>query len=136
MIVHVLRFGFKEGSSDDDLAAIEAALARLAASESVAFSVVGQDLGDPAAGYTLAYCVAFEDLAALERYMLHEPAHRAADLAILPHVAKLDAVDLSDDRDPELRAKIAALLERKLAADPEIAELMSSIEADFAVEAE
>jgi Stress responsive A/B Barrel Domain len=134
MIVHVLRFSFKEGTSDDELAAIEAALKRLASSEAASFSVVGQDLGTP--DYTLAYCVAFEDLAALERYMLHEPTHIAADRAILPHVANLAAVDLSDDRDPELGAKIAALHQHRLATDPEFAELLRSVEGEFAVDAQ
>jgi hypothetical protein len=135
MIVHVLRFGFKEGTSEEDLAAIEAALARLAASEAVSFSVIGQDLG-PDPEYTFSYCVAFEDLAALERYMLHEPSHRAADFAILPHVAKLAAVDLSDDRDPDLAANIAALHQRRLDTDPEFAALLGSVEGEFAVEAQ
>jgi hypothetical protein len=133
MIVHVLRFRFKEGTSDADLAAIEAALKRLAASDAVAFSTVGQDLGAP--DYTLAYCVAFDDVAALERYMLHEPAHGAADRAILPYVARIAAVDLSDDHDPELRAKISALHQRRLATDHEFAEFMRSVEAELAVEA-
>ena len=133
MIVHVLRFRFKEGTSDEDLAAVEAALKRLATSEALSFSTVGQDLGAPE--YTLAYCVAFENLAALERYMLHEPAHAAADREILPHVAKLAAVDLSDDPDPELRAKIGALHQRRLATDPQFAEFMRSVEAELTVEA-
>jgi hypothetical protein len=136
MIVHALRFGYKEGTTDEEIAAIEAALTRLANVEPVSFSVVGRDLGDPAEGYTLAYCVAFEDLAALERYMLHEPAHREADFAILPHVAKLAAVDLSDDRDPDLAANIAALHQRRLDTDPEFAALLGSVEGEFAVEAQ
>jgi len=135
MIVHVLRFAFKDGTREEDVAAAEAALKRLAASEPVSFSVVGQDLGGAANGYALAYCVAFEDLAALERYMLHEPSHGQADAAILPHVAKIAATDLSDDDDPELGAKIAALHQHRLETDPEFAALLGSVEGEFAVEA-
>jgi hypothetical protein len=135
MIVHVLRFTFKDGTSEEDVAAAVTALERLAASDPVSFSVVGQDLGAPAQDNTVAYCVAFEDLAALERYMLHEPSHPQADAAILPHVAKIAATDLSDDRDPDLGTKIAALHQHRLATDPEFAALLSSVEGDFAVEA-
>ena len=133
MIVHALRFSFKDGTSEEDLAAIEAALRRLASSEATAFSVVGRDLGGP--DYRLAYVVAFEDLAALEHYMLREPSHIAADRVILPHLAKLAALDLADDPDAEIGAKVAALHQRRLETDHEFAELLGSIEGDFAVEA-
>jgi ketosteroid isomerase-like protein len=130
MIVHVLRFSFKEATNDADLAAIEAALGRLATSEAAAFAQIGQDLSD--SEYTLTYCVGFENLATLERYMLHEPAHTVAVRAILPHVAKLAAVDFSDDPDPGLAAKIGALHQRRLDSDPEFAELMNSIGGELA----
>ena len=46
-----------------------------------------------------------DDLAALERY-LYDPVHLDGDFGILPHLAKLSAVHLSDDMDPELNGKI------------------------------
>ncbi|HEV7753514.1 MAG TPA: Dabb family protein [Baekduia sp.] len=123
MIVHVLRFGFADETTHDEIAAIEAALRRLAATEPVAFSVVGQDLGDPAEGFTLSYCVAFDDLAALEHYMLHEPSHKEADFLIMPRVARMAAVDVTDDDDPALRATVGELWQRRIAGDPELAAL-------------
>lgn len=127
MIVHALRFAFKKETSDQQRAEIKQALSGLASSKWAAFSVVGQDLGDPAEGYTLSYCVAFKDLAALEGFLLREPLHPAADLKILPHVAKFSAIDLSDDADATLRAKIGALYEQKVANEPEFLRLMQTI---------
>jgi hypothetical protein len=123
VIVHVLRFGFADETTDDELAAIEAALRRLAATAPVAFSAIGQDLGDPAEGFTLSYCVAFDDLAALERYMIDEPSHKDADLLIMPRVARMAAVDLTDDDDPGLRGRIGEVWRRRIAGDPELAAL-------------
>jgi hypothetical protein len=132
MIVHVLRFGFKSGTSANDKAKVKAALTRLAAVDPVKFSSIGQDLGDPAEGYEMAYCVAFNELADLKQYMLHEPAHRDADFAILPHLSKIAAVDMSDNPDPTLRDQIGALHQYRVTNDPEFAALLSSIAGQFA----
>ncbi|PXX56501.1 stress responsive alpha/beta barrel protein [Nocardia tenerifensis] len=127
MIVHQLRFGFREGTTEEQKADVLAVLRRTAAIESVSFSVVGQHLGDPAAGYEYGYCVGIEDLSALERYM-HDPIHLAGDPEIIPHLARIAiGPDASDDLDPELGAKIMAMHERKLAMYPEWARLMETI---------
>ncbi len=127
MIVHQLRFGFRDETTEAQRADVLAAMRRTAEVESVSFSAVGQHLGDPAAGYTHGFCVGIEDLAALERYM-HDPVHLAGDPEIIPHLARLAiGPDLSDDMDPELGVKIMALNERKLAKYPEWARLMETI---------
>ncbi|WP_280232542.1 Dabb family protein [Nocardia cyriacigeorgica] len=127
MIVHVLRFGFREGVTDQQKELVLATMRRTAAVESVEFSCVGTDLGDPASGFTHAYCVGIADLAALERYM-HDPVHLAGDPVIVPHLAKLAiGPDVSDDPDPELDAKIMALHQRKVRMYPEWDRLMSTI---------
>ncbi|AYF73554.1 Dabb family protein [Nocardia yunnanensis] len=127
MIVHVLRFRFREETTDAQRDAVLAAMRRTAAVESVNFSTVGQNLGDPADGLTHAYCVGIADLDALERY-LHDPVHLAGDPEIVPHFAKLViGPDLSDDPDPELGAKIEALHRRKVAAYPEWEALMATV---------
>jgi hypothetical protein len=95
-----------------------AAMRRTASIESVAFSTVGQDLGDPAEGFTHAYLTAIPDLDALERYM-HDPVHLKGDEVILRRLAKLSAVRLSDDLDPELRQAIYAMHGRKAGMYPD-----------------
>jgi Stress responsive A/B Barrel Domain len=126
MIVNVLRFSFKEGASDTERAAAIESLERLGASSSVAFSVTGRGLGDPSDGYTHAYCVAWKDLAELERYMLHEPEHPAADAAFLPAVERLGMLNFSDDPDPALWHEMEALHKKRL-ENPELAQLIGSI---------
>ncbi|MFD5870059.1 Dabb family protein [Streptomyces sp. NPDC060322] len=126
MIVNILRFSFKDGTTEEEKAHVLATMRRTAAVGSVAFGVVGQDLGDPAEGFTHTYCAGVEDLAALERYM-HEPDHLDGDPAILPHLARLSAVRLSDDMDPGLGEKILAMHLRKVAMYPEWGRLLDSI---------
>lgn len=126
MILNLLRFRFRD---DVDEATKERALAtirRTASSSAVAFSVIGQDLGDPAAGYTHSYCVGIPDLDALERY-LREPAHTEGDKLFLPLLAKLARLASSDDPDPALRGKIGALVQQRLAEEPEWAALFTLI---------
>jgi hypothetical protein len=127
MIVHLLRFGFRDEATDAERAEVLALMKQTAAVESVSFSSVGQNLGDAAAGLTHAYCVGIEDLSALERY-LHDPVHLEGDPQIIPHLAKIAiGPDVSDELDPGLRDKIMALHEAKLAKYPEWARLMESI---------
>ncbi|MGW6909116.1 Dabb family protein [Streptomyces sp. NPDC054940] len=119
MIVHTLRFAFKDGTTDEQKAQVLALMRRTASVESVSFATVGQSLGDPAEGLTHAYCVGIEDLAALERYM-HDPVHLAGDPEILPHLAKISiGPDVSDDMAQELADEIMALHEKKAAMYPE-----------------
>jgi hypothetical protein len=128
MIVNVLRFAFRPEVTAAEQAEVVALMRRTAAVESVAFSTVGQDLGDPADGFTHAYLVAIPDLAALERYM-HDPVHIAGDRTILGRLARLAAVRLADDPDPELGRVVGEMHGRKAAAHPEwgraVEELMS-----------
>ncbi|MEU6379196.1 Dabb family protein [Streptomyces sp. NPDC046909] len=119
MIVHTLRFAFKDGTTEEQKAQVLALMRRTASVESVSFATVGQSLGDPADGLTHAYCVGIEDLAALERYM-HDPVHLAGDPEIIPHLAKISiGPDLSDDMAPGLAGEIMALHEKKAAMHPQ-----------------
>ncbi|MEU7768365.1 Dabb family protein [Nocardia sp. NPDC049190] len=127
MIVHLLRFGFRDETTEEQKAQVLATMRRTASVESVSFSTVGQNLGDASDGLTHAYCVGIEDLAALERY-LHDPVHLDGDPRIIPHFAEIAiGPDVADDPDPELREKIMALHEAKLARYPEWARLMDTI---------
>ncbi|WP_067832637.1 Dabb family protein [Actinomadura kijaniata] len=126
MIVLILRFSFKPDADEETRAGVLAAMRRTAGVESVAFSVVGQDVGDPAEGYTHGYCVGIEDLDALERYM-HDPVHLASDPDILPHLARLSPGRMSDDPDPGLGRRIMELHLEKVAAYPEWGRLVDAI---------
>ncbi|MEU8134726.1 Dabb family protein [Streptodolium elevatio] len=126
MIVNILRFGFKDGTPADVRADVLAAMRRTASVPSVSFATVGRDLGDPAEGYTHAYCVGVEDLAALEEYM-HDPVHLDGDPGILPHLARLAQVRLSDDPAPDLGERILAMHLAKVAKYPDWGLLLDAI---------
>jgi hypothetical protein len=55
---------------------------------------------------------------------MYEPVHRDADFIVHPHMAQMDASDVTDDDEPDLGAKIMDIQQRRLAADPQLAELL------------
>ncbi|MEU3609516.1 Dabb family protein [Streptomyces sp. NPDC035033] len=117
MIVHMLRFAFKETATEEEREEVLAVIRRTASVESVSFSTVGQLLGDPD-GFTHACCVGIADLPALRRYM-HDPVHLAGDPQIMPHLARIAiGPDLSDDMTPTLNRDVLALHEEKVALHP------------------
>ncbi|TDV37752.1 Dabb family protein [Actinophytocola oryzae] len=126
MIVNLLRFSFRAEITEQQRAATLAAMRRTASVDSVSFSSVGQDLGDPAEGFTHAYLAAVADLDALRRYF-YDPVHLDGDHEILPTLARLYAVRLSDDPDPDLGHKISALFQEKVATYPEWGRLLADI---------
>ncbi|WP_062983278.1 Dabb family protein [Nocardia anaemiae] len=127
MIVHLLRFGFREETTEAEKAEVLALMKRTASVESVSFATVGQNLGDASEGLTHAYCVGIADLDAMERYM-HDPVHLAGDPQIIPHFQTIAiGPDVSDEPDPDLREKIMALHNAKLAKYPEWARQMDAI---------
>ncbi|APR80991.1 Hypothetical protein A7982_06338 [Minicystis rosea] len=126
MIINMLRFRFRDGTLREEEARALAAIRRTATMESVSFSAVGQDLGDPADGFTHAYCVGIADLPALQRYF-DNPIHREGDFVFIPLLAKLSRTALSDDMAPGLGAEIAAMFQRHMARDPEWARLLAQI---------
>ncbi|MFD0686211.1 Dabb family protein [Actinomadura fibrosa] len=126
MIVLLLRFAFRADTTEERKEAVLARMRRTASMESVAFSAVGQDLGDPAEGFTHAYCAAVENLDALRRY-LYDPVHVDGDYEILPHLARLHPMRLSDDPDPALAGTITAMHLEKVAAYPEWGHLLDTI---------
>jgi hypothetical protein len=126
MIVLMLRFSFKAGTTPEREESVLAAMRRTSQVESTSFSFVGADLGDPADGYTHGYCVALDGLDALDRYM-YDPVHLEGDFEILPHLSRLAQIRLSDDEDPDLDDKIVAMHRKKLAAYPEWDRLLSTV---------
>ncbi|MFI6345065.1 Dabb family protein [Streptomyces sp. NPDC050560] len=114
----MLRFAFRDGTTEEEKERVLTVMRRTAALDSVSFGVVGQSL-EPHGGFTHAYCVGIEGLAALDRYM-NDPVHLAGDPEILPHLARLAiGPDLCDDGDPGFGDKVMALHERKAARYPE-----------------
>ncbi|WP_052852845.1 Dabb family protein [Streptomyces avicenniae] len=128
MITNVLRFTFKDGTTDDERAEVLALMRRTASVASVTFGSVGHDLGDPAEGFTHAYSASVQDLTALEHYM-NDPVHIEGDWTILPRIARLSAVRFTDDPDPEIGPRIGALHAAKLARYPEWDRLLNAIPA-------
>ncbi|MEV0333553.1 Dabb family protein [Nocardia sp. NPDC050717] len=127
MIVHQLRFKFRDGTTEAQQETVLALMRRTGSVESASFSVVGRHLGDSAEGLTHAYCVGLADLDAVARYM-RDPVHLAGDPQIIPHLDTLViGPDASDDPDPDLATKLVDLHERKLADFPDWARLMDSI---------
>jgi hypothetical protein len=123
VIAHVLRFRFKEETSEEEFNTAMEAFRRTGQVPSVALSVVGPYAGNPADGFTHSAVYVLADLAALDRFM-YEPVHRDADFIVHPHMAQMDAFDVTDDDEPDLGAKIMDIQQRRLAADPELAELL------------
>lgn len=126
MIVSAQRFRFRPDVTDEQKSHAIAAITAVSRLESVAFAVVGQDLGDPQEGFTHGYLVGIADLDALERYF-RDPVHAAGDRAFLPLLEKVSGTGISDDADPELRDKVVALHAARVQRDPEYAELLSAI---------
>jgi hypothetical protein len=129
LIAHVLRFSFKDGTSEEDFTAAMEAFRKVARAATVSFAVVGSYSGNPADGYTHSALFGLADLETLERFM-YEPAHREADFIVHPHMATFDGFDVSDEYDPDLEAKVMAIQRRRIAADPELAALLGIVAAD------
>jgi hypothetical protein len=127
VIVHVLKLAFKDGTSEDDMAASLAAFERMTKLESVIFGVAGQYISAEKDHLTHAMCFAIEDLESLEHEYMKDPIHRESDFIVHPHVEKLEVFDLSDDSNPELGALIRGVHERRYENDAELAALIRNI---------
>jgi hypothetical protein len=127
MIVHVLRFAFKESAGEQEIAAALQGLDRMATMDSVSFGVAGQYLAADDDGYTHAFCFAIKDIETFEHEYMQDPIHRETDFIMHPHVAKLGVFDISDDMNPELGSLILGVNQRRYEDDPELAALIGSI---------
>ncbi|WP_345409448.1 Dabb family protein [Nonomuraea salmonea] len=85
--------------------------------------VVGRDVGGEFAwGATFV----IKDLDGYWAYLKH-PAHRHTDEIGLPLVENFVSFDVTDDEDPEVAEKIAALHERRYAEDRALTQLVSDL---------
>jgi hypothetical protein len=126
MIVHILRFSFKDGVREEDSAACLQAFRAVGEMDSVLVGVVGPYTGSEPGRYTHAATYVIADIAAFARYM-NDPVHRSADFVVHPHVAAFDAFDTWDENDEDLPAKMAAIFQARVDGDPELAELIRKI---------
>ncbi|MFD7552632.1 Dabb family protein [Streptomyces sp. NPDC059816] len=126
MIVNILRFSFRDDTTEAEREEVLAAMRRTSTSEWAEFGAVGRDVGDPAEGFTHTYLAGVRDLDALERY-LYDPVHLRGDDVVIPRLARLVSLRLSDDPAPDLEERIAALHRGKRAKYPEWARQLDAI---------
>lgn len=124
MIYHGIRFTVKAGVSDEQREnTLEGLRGQGRAVPSVTSFVVGPDFGGE---YEYGAVFTIEDLDGYEEYMNH-PVHLEMDRVGLPLVDKFMSFDITDDPDPDMGAKIAAIHQRRYDAKPDIAGLVSDL---------
>lgn len=124
MIVHNNRFTIKPGVSAEELeVALESLRNQGRVIPSVRSFVVGRDFGGD---YEWGATFVLDDLDGYWEYLMH-PAHRNTDRVGLPLVDKFVSFDLTDDPDPEMGAKIAALHQRRYDGDATLTQLVSDL---------
>jgi hypothetical protein len=90
---------------------------------SVVSFVVGRDVGGE---FEWGATYVIEDLDGYWAYLKH-PAHRHTDEIGLPLTDTFVSFDVTDDADPQIAAKIAALHQRRYEEDPALAKLVSDL---------
>lgn len=110
MIYHHNRILLKKGISDEDRqAALESLRNQGREIDAVKHFVVGRDIGGE---FEYGAVFAIEDLDGFWEYLIH-PAHLNTDRVGLPLVERFVSYDTTDDNDPDIEAKIAALHEKR-----------------------
>lgn len=124
MIHHITRGAFKPGVTEEQKAEGFASLRNQGeVIPAVRSYLVGPDIGgdyDFASGYVL------DDLEGYWEYLM-APAHQHTDEIGLPLLERFVSFDVTDDEDPELPAKIAALHQRRYDERPELVALVQAL---------
>ncbi|MEV6235094.1 Dabb family protein [Lentzea sp. NPDC051838] len=124
MIYHGNRFTLRQDASPEQIEeALESLRNQGRVIPSVKSFVVGRDYGGE---FEWGATFVIEDLEGYWEYLIH-PAHRNTDRVGLPLVDKFVSFDITDDEDPEMGAKIAALHQKRYDADPELTKLVSDL---------
>jgi hypothetical protein len=124
MIYHGNRFTLRGDASPEQIEeALESLRNQGRVIPSVKSFVVGRDFGGE---YEWGATFVIEDLEGYWEYLIH-PAHRNTDRVGLPLVDKFASFDITDDEDPEMGAKIAALHQKRYDSDPELTQLVSGL---------
>jgi hypothetical protein len=124
MICHITRMTLRPGMPADKIEeAVESMRNQGRVIPSVISFVVGPDIGGEFE-WGSAYLIA--DLDGYWEYLKH-PAHRHTDEIGLPLVDTFASFDVTDDPDPQIHEKIAALHRRRYEEDPALAKLVSDL---------
>ena len=125
MIYHGIRFSVKPGVPQET---IDAALERMRRVSgdipAIKTWIVGRDFGGE---YEYGAVSLVEDLDTYEAMMNH-PAHNEIDRIGLPLVDKFASFDITDDPDPEIGEKIAAIHRRRYENTPDLVELVTGLD--------
>jgi hypothetical protein len=124
MIYHGNRFTIKPGVPPAQLdVALESLRNQGREIPSVRHFVVGRDYGGD---FEWGATFAIDDLDGYWEYLIH-PAHLNTDRVGLPLVERFMSFDITDDPDPHLGDKIAALHQRRYEQMPAITQLVSGL---------
>jgi len=122
MIFHINQATYRAELSDEQReAGLEMLRQSGAANPAVKSYVVGPMIGGE---FDYAAVYVFEDLDGYWAYLTH-PVHVHEELEGTPLLAKFAAIDISDDDDPELAEKIAALQDRNYKEHPDVAAVIA-----------
>ena len=122
MIFHINQATYRAELSDEQReAGLEMLRQSGAANPAVKSFVVGPMIGGE---FDYAAVYVFEDLDGYWAYLTH-PVHVHEELEGTPLLAKFAAIDISDDDDPELAEKIAALQDRNYKEHPDVAAVIA-----------
>ncbi|MFD9700192.1 Dabb family protein [Lentzea sp. NPDC059081] len=124
MIYHGIRLTLREDAPPEKAQeALESLRNQGRVIPSVKTFVVGRDFGGE---YEWGATFVIEDLEGYWEYLVH-PAHRHTDLIGLPLADRFASFDITDDEDPEMGGKIAALHRKRYDNDPELTRLVSNL---------
>lgn len=124
MIYHLTRFALKPDPPKDQLDRALEMMRRLGRELDVVEQwVVGRDFGGE---FDIGAMYAVKDVDAYRTYML-SPLHRQIDEIGLPLVATGVSLDITDDEDPGVGAKIAEIHTNRFAADPGLVKLVEGM---------
>ena len=124
MIFHVNRLTFRPEVTDQQRVEALDRLRRQGTDiDSVISWVVGPDIGGD---YEWGAVFTIADLEGYWKYLVH-PVHFASEKEGLPLVDRFVSFDITDDGDPEISARIAALHKRSYQENPELAQLVAEV---------
>ncbi|MEU6187831.1 Dabb family protein [Nocardia sp. NPDC047038] len=124
MIYHCNRLTLKTGVTQEQLdEALDSLRNQGRVIPSVRHFSVGRDHGGE---YEWGAVFALDDLDGYWEYLIH-PAHLHTDRIGLPLVDKFVSFDITDEPDPDMGARIAALHRRRYDGMPEIMKLVSGL---------
>lgn len=124
MIYHVVRMSIRPDVPSEKVQEAMAAMQAAGSGAPAQSGLFGRDVGGD---FDFGAVSVFETLEEYEAMMNH-PAHLAIDRFGLPLVDRFVSFDVTDDPDPEIHETIEAIHQRRFAAHPDIAELVSRID--------